>query len=151
MSAQIGSLNSEIARLKKSESDFKSQLIKSTNNADKLISENLELQTQFDICVAELKIERHLKNSIDAKMNVNKEEISELRLSLEEFQKQNDERKRKSDSDRLMLQLKYDAEIEEINRLHALELKEIREKLKMVILNILKIIYLLILLKKLSK
>ena len=135
MSNQIQSLNSEINHLKKSESDIKSQLIKSAKNTDKLISENLELQTQLDISIAELKIERHLKKSIDAKMNVNKEEISELRLSLEEFQRQNDERKRKSDSDRLMLQLEYDAKIEELIRLNALELNDIKEKLKMVILR----------------
>lgn len=94
--------------------------------------ENEDLRAQLDICIADLKIERTLKKSIEAKLACSVGEMAELRGCHESHQRQIDEKKRKFDLDRLMLELKHDAIIEDLNRVHTEEIVELKEKLKKV-------------------
>lgn len=129
---QIEDLQREISRLKKSEREAKLQLSTVGESTDKLLSDMEELRNQLEICKADLKIERALKKSYEANAKKADEEAAEYKASLELIERQVDEKKRKCDSDRLMLQLKHDAEIEELNRVHSSEIDELKEKLKRV-------------------
>jgi hypothetical protein len=98
----------------------------------KLTEEVADLQNQLEICTADLKIERTIRKSIESRLAKSVEEVKELQAALESSNRQVEERKRKFDVDTLMLNLKRDAEIEEMSRLHVIETDELKEKLKKV-------------------
>ncbi len=108
---------------------------KSAPAVSQLTQENADLKSQLEICAADLKIERSIRKSLESRLANSVEEVEEYRILLENNNRQIEEKKRKFDVDKLMLDLKRDAEIEEMSRLHAFEIHEMSEKLKKVAEN----------------
>lgn len=132
LTSQVSELNLEIAKLKKDDFEMRQQLTEVSRNTDqhkqnveRLLVENADLQTKHDTVMAELKKERQLRKSNETKLQLNEEEMAELRTSLANGQKINDERRKKIELDRAQ----FDREIEELKRSHADELEALKEKL----------------------
>ena len=90
------------------------------------------LRCQVEMARAEAEMERALKKSAEGRARRAEEEAAEWRAGAELAQRQVDEKRRKCDSERLMMQLKQDAEVEELARLHHAEVAQLRDKLKKV-------------------
>lgn len=132
LTGKISELNLELNRMQKLELENKQQLADISNNTDthkqkveRLLIENADLQTKFDSLSSELKKERHLRKSNEDKLLSNEEELNELRANLQNTQKSLDERKRKSDQERSA----FEAEIEELKRLHSNEINGLKDKI----------------------
>lgn len=94
-------------------------------NVERLTLENADLQTKLDTYTAELKKERLARKSIESKLQLSEDEVSEVRSNLTSMQKLMDERKRKADSERAQ----FDVELDELKKSHQTELLVLKDKL----------------------
>lgn len=132
LTAQISELNLEINKMQKNEAEIKQQLIEVSKNTDshkqqseRLLIENADLQTKLDTISAEYKKERQLRKSLETKMNLNDEELNELRTNIANSQRGNDEKKRKYEMDKAQL----DREIDDLKLVHTKEINELKDRL----------------------
>jgi FK506-binding protein 15 len=132
LTAQISELNLEVNKMQKNEADLKQQLIEVSKNTDthkqtseRLLVENADLQTKLDTVLAEYKKERQLRKSFETKVNLNEEELNELRSNLNTNQRVLDEKKRKNELDKAQ----FDRELDEMKTIHVRELAELKERL----------------------
>jgi len=122
----------ELEQVQKNEADLKQQLIEVSKNTDthkqtseRLLVENADLQTKLDTVLAEYKKERQLRKSFETKVNLNEEELNELRSNLNTNQRVLDEKKRKNELDKAQ----FDRELDEMKTIHVRELAELKERL----------------------
>lgn len=94
LTSQISELNLEVNRLRKEDLEVRNKLTevsKNTDsikqNSDRLLVENADLQTKLDTVLTELKKERHLKKTNETKLQLNEEELNELKANLTNSQK----------------------------------------------------------------
>jgi FK506-binding protein 15 len=132
LTAQISELNLEVNKMQKNEADLKQQLIEVSKNTDthkqtseRLLVENADLQTKLDTVLAEYKKERQLRKSLETKVNLNEEELNELRSNLNTNQRVLDEKKRKNELEKAQ----FDRELDEMKTIHLRELAELKERL----------------------
>ena len=118
--------------MQKSEAEMKqhlSEVSKNTDsykqNSERVLIENADLQTKLDAALNELKKEKQLRKSLETKAQLTDEELNELRVNLTASQKLIEEKKRKLDQDKEV----FDAESDEMKRLHANEINILKEKL----------------------
>ena len=118
--------------MQKSEAEMKqhlSEVSKNTDsykqNSERVLIENADLQTKLDAALNELKKEKQLRKSLETKAQLTDEELNELRANLTASQKLIEEKKRKLDQDKEV----FDAESDEMKRLHANEVNILKEKL----------------------
>lgn len=132
LTAHISELNLEVNKMQKNEADLKQQLIEVSKNTDthkqtseRLLVENADLQTKLDTVLAEYKKERQLRKSLETKVNLNEEELNELRSNLNTNQRVLDEKKRKNELEKAQ----FDRELDEMKTIHLRELAELKERL----------------------
>lgn len=130
--ARISELNLEINRMRKDDIEMRQQLTEVSKNTDqykqsmeRLTLENADLQTKLDTTSSELKKERLARKSIESKLQLSEDEVSEVRSNLTSMQKLMDERKRKAESDRAQ----FDVELDELKKTHQTELLVLKDKI----------------------
>lgn len=94
-------------------------------SAERLTLENADLQSKLDAQIAEVKKEKLARKTIESKLQLSEDEVSEVRSSMASMQKLMDERKRKSDAERAQ----FDAELDELKKAHETELLVLKDKL----------------------
>lgn len=94
-------------------------------SVERLSVENAELQTKLDTFTAELKKERVARKSVEAKLQLSEDEVTEVRANVASMQKLMDERKRKAESDRAQ----FDVELDELKKSHQTELLVLKDKI----------------------
>jgi len=132
LTANISELNLEINKMQKVEADLKQHLSDVSKNTDmhkqtaeRLVIENADLQTKLDNIIAENKKERQLRKGLEAKINLNEEEVNELRSNLNSYQKLVEEKKRKHELEKAL----FTRELEDLKAAHEKEIVELKEKL----------------------
>lgn len=92
---------------------------------ERLTVENADLQAKLDTQIAEVKKEKSARKSVESKLQLSEDEVSEVRANLASMQKLMDERKRKAESERAQ----FDAELDELKKTHQTELLVLKDKL----------------------
>ena len=89
---------------------------------ERLTLENADLQSKLDAHIADLKKEKLARKTVESKLQLSEDEVSEVRASMASMQKLMDERKRKSDAERAH----FDTELDELKKAHETELLVLR-------------------------